>query len=86
MIEVYVFIAICIFILLSSFRKIKDNERVAIYRLGKFLKIDGPGTIIILPVIDKIEKIKLDEKAPGWRGLSKKEITENLMQEMGTKN
>ncbi|MCD6514660.1 MAG: slipin family protein [Candidatus Asgardarchaeia archaeon] len=50
-------IVLGLFILLfivSGIRILKEWERVAILRLGKFLGVKGPGIIWIFPILDKV--------------------------------
>ena len=51
----------------SGLRILKQGERVAILRLGKFLKVAGPGIIWMTPILDKgitvslkIQQTKID--------------------------
>lgn len=49
-----------ILILLPMIIKIlREYERAVVFRLGRFLKIKGPGMIILLPGIDTMERIDL---------------------------
>lgn len=47
------------FILLISFKVLKEYERAVIFRLGRVLGPKGPGLIIVIPLIDKMEKVSL---------------------------
>ncbi len=47
-------------ILLPQMVKImREYERAVIFRLGKFLKVKGPGLIFLIPFIDRIERVDL---------------------------
>lgn len=47
-------------ILLPQMLKIlREYERAVVFRLGKFQKTKGPGLIILIPFIDKIERVDL---------------------------
>ena len=53
-------IVVAVFILLVvMLRVMKEYERAVVFRLGKFVGIKGPGLVIVLPVIDKIQKVPL---------------------------
>ena len=53
-------IIVAVFILLViMLRVIKEYERAVVFRLGKFIGIKGPGLIIVLPIVDKIQKVPL---------------------------
>jgi regulator of protease activity HflC (stomatin/prohibitin superfamily) len=40
-------------------RILREYERAVVFRLGKFLKVKGPGFIILIPFIDRIERVDL---------------------------
>jgi len=46
-------------IILSSIRILREYERAVVFRLGRFLKIKGPGLFFLLPGIDKMVKVPL---------------------------
>ena len=46
-------------ILLSAIRILKEYERGVIFFLGRFQKVKGPGLIIVIPVIQKMERVDL---------------------------
>lgn len=48
-----------IFILSQAIRILKEYERGVIFRLGRFSGVKGPGLILLIPVIDKMEKVSL---------------------------
>ena len=54
------FIIIVVIIILSqAIRILKEYERGVIFRLGRFSGVKGPGLILLIPVIDKMEKVSL---------------------------
>jgi regulator of protease activity HflC (stomatin/prohibitin superfamily) len=40
-------------------RILREYERAVVFRLGKFLKVKGPGLILLIPFIDRIERVDL---------------------------
>ena len=46
-------------ILLSAIKIVKEYERLVIFRLGRFSDIRGPGLILLIPFIEKAEKVDL---------------------------
>jgi len=46
-------------IILSAIKILREYERAVIFRLGRFLKIKGPGLFFLLPGIDKMVKVPL---------------------------
>ena len=71
-------IVLGILFLSSSIRILKENERIVVFRLGKFLSIKGPGLVLVVPVVDRVVRVNLSEKVPGWQGLSKMELDEKI--------
>jgi regulator of protease activity HflC (stomatin/prohibitin superfamily) len=45
--------------LASALRILREYERGVVFMLGKFHKVKGPGLIIIIPVIQSMEKVDL---------------------------
>lgn len=53
-------IAVLAAILLPQIFKImREYERAVVFRLGKYQKTKGPGLIVLIPFIDKIERVDL---------------------------
>lgn len=46
-------------ILAASVRILREYERGVIFMLGRFYKVKGPGLILVLPIIQQMEKIGL---------------------------
>ena len=70
-----------ILILWALFRSIKivqDNERLAIFRIGKFKCMAGPGLVLMIPFVDRAIRINLDQHISGWQALSTEELTEKV--------
>jgi regulator of protease activity HflC (stomatin/prohibitin superfamily) len=50
-------IFLAVMFLASAIRIVKEYEQAVIFRLGKYIgKLKGPGLIILIPIIDKMEK------------------------------
>lgn len=55
-----VFIILGIAVLISSIKIVKEYERAVVFRLGRLLqKSKGPGIIIIIPMVDRWERVSL---------------------------
>jgi regulator of protease activity HflC (stomatin/prohibitin superfamily) len=52
-------IIIIVLIVLSSIKILKEYERAVVFRLGRFIKVKGPGIFILWPGIDKMAKVSL---------------------------
>ncbi len=55
-----VVIAVLVFMFLASaIRILNEYERGVVFRLGRLIGSKGPGLVIIIPVIDKLQKVSL---------------------------
>jgi len=61
-----------------SIRIVREDQRLVVLRLGRFLKIAGPGLVWLIPVIDKGTKVNLTRDFPGWQALPKTELDEKI--------
>ncbi|MFC1564200.1 slipin family protein [candidate division KSB1 bacterium] len=52
-------IIVLIFILASMIKVLREYERGVIFRLGRLIDTKGPGLIILIPLIDRMEKVSL---------------------------
>jgi regulator of protease activity HflC (stomatin/prohibitin superfamily) len=48
-----------LFILSSAIRILREYQRAVIFRLGRLIKVKGPGLILLIPVIDRMVKVSL---------------------------
>ena len=75
----YVLIAIALIVLLAvSIRSIPANERGVVYRFGrKQNSVIGPGKVMILPFVDRVERISIEPfsvSMPPQSAITKDEI------------
>ncbi len=54
-----VVIVFVVFVLLSAVKVLKEYERGVIFRLGRLVASKGPGLILLVPIIDKMQKVSL---------------------------
>ncbi len=52
-------IVVVVLILSSAVRVLPEYERGVIFRLGRLIASKGPGLILLIPVIDRIERVSL---------------------------
>lgn len=50
---------ILVLIVISAIKILKEYERAVVFRLGRFIKVKGPGLFILWPGIDKMTKVSL---------------------------
>lgn len=56
----YIIIALAVILLLSNALKVvQEYERGAVFRLGRFVGLRGPGLIILIPFIERIRRVDL---------------------------
>jgi regulator of protease activity HflC (stomatin/prohibitin superfamily) len=58
----YGFIAVVVLVVLflvNAIRILNEYERGVIFRLGRIIAAKGPGLIILIPVLDKLQKVSL---------------------------
>ncbi len=53
----FIVAAVVVAILAASIRVMREYERAVIFMLGRFSGVRGPGLIIVLPVIQQMEKV-----------------------------
>lgn len=70
--------ALAFFLSLKSFRLTRKNERLVLFRLGKYMGIRGPGPVFLIPLFDLTVLVDLDKNVTGWRGMSPRELEEKL--------
>ncbi len=50
---------ILLFLVIISFRVLREYQRGVIFMLGKFWKVKGPGLIIVVPIIQQMVRVDL---------------------------
>ncbi len=54
-----VIVALIIYILSAAIKIIPEYERAVLFRLGRLIDFRGPGSIFIIPIVDRIVRISL---------------------------
>jgi regulator of protease activity HflC (stomatin/prohibitin superfamily) len=54
-----ILIIVLVLIVISAIRVMREYERAVVFRLGRFLKVKGPGLFILWPGIDKMVRVPL---------------------------
>ena len=72
------FLALLI-IALKSFRIVKENERAAIFRLGKFLGVHAGPVVLIIPYLDQVVKVRV-QQIEGSERMSEEELQRRIAQ------
>jgi hypothetical protein len=61
----------------SSITRVKESERIVVFRRGRFIRIAGPGLVLIIPgnvTVLRIKLTDLNKEVPGWQGLPKDQL------------
>ncbi len=53
------FIIILVILLFNSVKILKEYERAVVFRLGRFTGLRGPGLIILIPGLEKMQRVDL---------------------------
>jgi regulator of protease activity HflC (stomatin/prohibitin superfamily) len=59
MTALYVVIVIVVLLWATSIKILKEYERGVVFMLGRFWKVKGPGLIVLLPILQTIQRIEL---------------------------
>ncbi|TVS14665.1 MAG: slipin family protein [Gammaproteobacteria bacterium] len=54
-----ILLALVVTLLASAFRILREYERGVVFMLGRFYKVKGPGLVIIIPVLQTMERVDL---------------------------
>ena len=52
-------VVVVLFILANAVRILKEYERGVIFRLGRLIACKGPGLILLIPIVDKMQRVDL---------------------------
>jgi regulator of protease activity HflC (stomatin/prohibitin superfamily) len=52
-------VLVVLFILANAIRILKEYERGVIFRLGRLIGAKGPGLILLIPIVDKMQRVDL---------------------------
>ncbi|MDG4812403.1 slipin family protein [Hydrogenovibrio sp. 3SP14C1] len=57
--SLYIVLAVVVLFFISAIRILREYERGVIFMLGRFWKVKGPGFILVIPIIQQMEKVDL---------------------------
>lgn len=62
-------ILIAMIFLSASIRIVREDTRLSVYRLGRYIGDKGPGLVVLIPMIDRgvVKQLGGTEKTPGTR-------------------
>jgi regulator of protease activity HflC (stomatin/prohibitin superfamily) len=50
--SIFVFLAFILYV--SNLRLVRENTRLSVYRLGRYIGDKGPGMVFVIPFIDRV--------------------------------
>lgn len=53
------FVIIIAFLLMSTFRVLREYERAVVFMLGRFWRVKGPGLVILFPIVQQMVRVDL---------------------------
>jgi regulator of protease activity HflC (stomatin/prohibitin superfamily) len=62
---IFVFVVFLLFLLVllgSAFRIVPEYQRLVVFRFGRVMGAKGPGLMILIPFIDRGERVDLRER------------------------
>src|SRR6266498_4734335 len=54
-----VIVVFALIILSNAIRILREYERGVIFRLGRLIRVKGPGIILLIPIVDKMVRVSL---------------------------
>ena len=76
--QLLVLIIVLTIILAKAIKVLREDQRLVIFRLGRFFTVAGPGLVLVISGVDKCVKVNLRENIPSWQGYSKSELDEKI--------
>lgn len=74
MIILWILIPLLIIALINSIVRVKQDHRGAVFTLGRFKKVIGPGLHVHYPYIELVKTVDLNADLKGWQTYSPKEL------------
>jgi hypothetical protein len=57
-----------------TIKTLGQAQRGCIFRLGRFYRVAGPGSVFLIPLVDQIAVVDLDRTIPEWREVPPPEL------------
>ena len=57
----------------------RHDQRGVVFRLGRFMKVVGPGLVITIPGLDHVQVVDLGKAFSGWEGYGKEELKQKII-------
>ena len=63
---------------IRAYKEVPDQQRFIVERLGRYMRVCGPGKHFIVPFIDRAIVIDLETELSGWHGMTEREIVAKI--------
>ena len=63
-IVVLIVAVIVLFILFSAIKIVREYERLVVFRLGRAIGVRGPGFVLLIPIVERIESTFESKSCP----------------------
>ena len=50
-------VAFALILMAAAVRILREYERAVVFRLGRLIPVKGPGLILLIPIVDRMERI-----------------------------
>lgn len=68
-------LALCV---ASAIRVVREDERLIVFRLGRFHRVAAPGLVVVPWGVESARRVDLTAALPGWQSLTEAELTRRL--------
>ena len=77
---IVIIVILCLIFIPAAVKNAREYERLAVFRLGRFVGVKGPGLLVVIPFVDRVIKVNLNHDIPEWQGLTEDEIEKRVSQ------
>ncbi len=61
-----------------SVKYFRHDQRGVVFRLGRFIRVVGPGLVFTIPGLDHVQLVDLSKAFSGWEGYGKEELNQKI--------
>ena len=74
---------VCAVIVAKTIIRVNEGEGIVVFRLGQPFQASGPGTVMIIPFIDRVVRTRLDT-IRDWQTLPEDQLKEKILNKVLT--
>lgn len=78
---IFIFVITMILVIIGArtFIVVKEGEGIAVFRLGRLLRVSRPGLVIVFPFLDNIVRVSLQGVAR-WETMPEEDLKKKIME------